>query len=73
MNFNSLEWLYIRGRGWVAVVDFQGTRDLYDPGHLTGQQVTVDGWAFKVRAVEKHMIMCYPEHPYRGVIGLLVP
>ena len=71
--FDSLEWLYITGRGWVAVVRFEGTFEDWNPGELVNQKVSVDGWEFTVRGVEMTRQMVYPEYPYRGTIGLLVP
>lgn len=73
MSFDSLEWVYITGRGWVAVVRFEGTTENWNPGALLGQQVYVDGWQFEVRGVEMTRQMIHPGHPYRGTIGLLVP
>jgi len=69
-QYDSLEWYHIR-MGWVAVVQYDGTREHWNPAELTGQEVTVDGYAFKVRGVDMYRHMISPDHPYKYPIGLI--
>lgn len=69
--YDSLEWWYLKGRGWVGVVMYDGTFEHCNPAELTGKEVTVDGHKFVCKGVDMHRHMIYPERPYRGVIGLL--
>jgi hypothetical protein len=70
-EFDSLEWFYLKGRGWVAVVHYEGTPEHWTPEELYSEDVTVDGHTFVCRGVDMYRHMISPNNPYRAMVGLL--
>ncbi len=72
-SFDSEEWLYITGRGWLAVIGPNQIPDgMWNVGVLTGQQVMIDGYEFKVIGVDMARPLISEDNPYRWHFGLLV-
>ena len=71
-RYTALGWYQLSGHGPVAVVNFQGTSEHWNPEELNGKMVNIDGDMYRVRGVDMFRPLISPEHPYRNTIGLLV-
>ena len=69
IEFKSLGWTTINGRGDVAIVACDRERPREDCG-LVGEAVKIDGYTYVVKGVERRL----PASPIRRgeIIGLLV-
>lgn len=65
--------IYTYGRGWTyAISKAQLPADLWNPGLMVGETVTINGTERVVRGVERFCVVCSPEWPYKANFGLLV-
>lgn len=69
LEFKSLGWHRVKGRGWLASVESDKEYDRSHP-EIIGERVLIDGEEFLVKAVERFMPLP-PIYPGER-IGLLV-
>jgi hypothetical protein len=61
---------YVPGKGVCIATTMPP--DLWEPGHLIGEDCLIDGTQYRIHGVESYAIGRTPESPYRYGIGLLV-
>jgi len=51
--YDSQDWWYLKGRGWVAMTN--NDRECEDYSHLMEEEVLIDGHLCTVKGVESHL------------------
>lgn len=72
LDYNSVDWYHINGRGPVASTFFNGTREHWTPEELVNKSITIDGKRYKVIGVDMYKHGIGPSNPYRAGIGICV-